>query len=189
VRQVLAWARAHRGRTGRWPNQGSGPVSEAPGETWLAIDNALRFGRRGLPGGEGLGQFLHTRLGAPTRAVRPPLTVEQVLAWADRHREKTGSWPAAGSGKVAGARGQTWKGINDALERGYRGLPGGSSLAQLPAEHRGKHNKTWRPPLTEGQILGWADAHRRRTGAWPNLLSGAVADAPGETWREINNCL
>jgi hypothetical protein len=90
---------------------------------------------------------------------------------------------------VVGAGGETWPGINHALGRGYRGLPGGSSLALLLAERRGKRNKTWRPRLTVEQILGWADAHHKRTGEWPGLLSGAVVDAPGETWREINNCM
>src|SRR2546422_791984 len=48
VRQVLAWARAYRRRTGKWPAQRSGPIAEAPDETWQGIDAALRYGRRGL---------------------------------------------------------------------------------------------------------------------------------------------
>ena len=36
-----------------------------------------------------------------------------------------------------------------------------------------------RPPLTVKQILAWADAHRERTGHWPNCKRGiVVADAP-----------
>jgi hypothetical protein len=31
-------------------------------------------------------------------------------------------------------KGETWKGINDALDQGRRSLPGGSSLARLLAE-------------------------------------------------------
>ena len=43
--------------------------------------------------------------------------------------------------------------------------------------------------LTVGQILGWAELHRRRTGRWPGAHSGPVADAPGENWRALNLAL
>jgi hypothetical protein len=64
VEQVLAWADAHRQRAGHWPHAGSGPVADAPGETWAGIDRALCSGRRGLPGGEPLAGLLdRCRLG------------------------------------------------------------------------------------------------------------------------------
>jgi hypothetical protein len=90
---------------------------------------------------------------------------------------------------VVGAGGETWRGINLALGRGHRGMPGGSSLAQLLAAERGKRNKSWLPLLTVEQILAWADKHRERTGRWPNRSSGPVADVPGGTWKDINGCL
>jgi hypothetical protein len=73
VRQILAWADAHRARTGAWPSARGGPVHGAPGETWLAISSALWAGHRGLRGGETLAQLLrrHGR-NAPFRG-RPPL--------------------------------------------------------------------------------------------------------------------
>src|SRR5262249_54787237 len=55
---ILRWARRHRRRTGRWPTAASGPVARAPGETWQAVDTALRAGRRGLPGGSSLVKLL-----------------------------------------------------------------------------------------------------------------------------------
>jgi hypothetical protein len=176
-------------RTGRWPHASTGAVPEAPGETWQGVDAALRYGRRGLPGGEGLGRFLHRRLGARTKASLPPLTVEQILAWADRHYQKTGRWPTVNDGKVVGAGDETWRGLNNALAGGHRGLPGGTTLTRLLAEGRGKRNKRWLPHLTVEQILVWADRHHERTGRWPNQCSGPVADAPGENWREVNGCL
>lgn len=48
VKQICSWIRAHKKRTGRWPTVGSGPIWEAPEETWLRIDTALRHGYRGL---------------------------------------------------------------------------------------------------------------------------------------------
>jgi hypothetical protein len=63
---ILAWAEAHRRHTGRWPSAASGPIAEAPGETWNAINLALRHGTRGLPGGESLTGLLRRR--APVAA-------------------------------------------------------------------------------------------------------------------------
>ena len=65
-----------------------------------------------------------------------PLMEEQILAWADAHHGRTGRWPNTRSGSVAGAPGQTWNAVNTALYAGYRGLPGGDSLAKLLGRHR-----------------------------------------------------
>ena len=129
--QILAWADAHRAATGRWPSPRSGPVLHAEGEHWGSIDTALREGYRGLPGGQSLGRLIRPHGGPDVYRTRPALTVEQVLAWADAHREATGEWPIEESGPLRSVPGETWKAISGALARGYRGLPGGSSLAQL----------------------------------------------------------
>ena len=42
----------------------SGPISEAPGETWGAVDAALQKGSRGLPGGSSLALLLADKRGA-----------------------------------------------------------------------------------------------------------------------------
>jgi len=120
----------------------------------------------------------------------PTLSVSQILAWADAHRQRTDHWPTPDSGRVPGAPfGLTWQAIHQALRQGNRGLPGGSSLACLLAEQRGVRHRLALPPLAIGQILAWCDAHRQRTGRWPTQYSGAVADAPGETWKGINHAL
>jgi hypothetical protein len=59
LRWVLRWADDHHRRTGRWPTLTSGPVVAAPGETWSAVNQALRLGLRGLPAGESLSRLLH----------------------------------------------------------------------------------------------------------------------------------
>ncbi|HZY83283.1 MAG TPA: hypothetical protein VFE78_00520 [Gemmataceae bacterium] len=120
---------------------------------------------------------------------KPPLTEDQILAWADAHCARTGRWPHSDSGPVLGVRGQTWQAVNKTLVRGGRGLPGVSSLAQLLEERRGKRNKARTPPLTVAQILRWADLHRGRTGRWPGENSGPVLDAPGEGWSAVNQAL
>ena len=37
VDQVLAWADAHKARTGAWPTASCGPVADAPDESWVAL--------------------------------------------------------------------------------------------------------------------------------------------------------
>jgi hypothetical protein len=189
IRQIRTWARAHRRRTGDWPTRRSGAVAEAPGETWAAIDAALGQGYRGLPAGLSLSRLLAARRAAPAEASRPDLRLSRILAWADAHRRRTGAWPTARSGPIAGAPGETWRGVDKALRTNRRGLPGGSSLARLLGEHRGVRWRGYAPPLTEKQILVWADRHRERTGAWPTYRSGPVEGAPGETWRMVDTAL
>jgi hypothetical protein len=191
VQQILAWADAYYARIGRWPQSTSGPVKEAPGETWMGIHIALEQGRRGLQRHGSLAQLL-----AKHRQVRnirhlPRLTVKQILTWADDHFRRTGKWPTVWSGPIiaAGAQGETWLGINHTLQRGRRGLPGKCSLMQLLSKHRGKRNRSALPSLEIMQILAWADAHYGRTGRWPHCRSGAVHEAPGETWMGIENAL
>ena len=76
------------------------------------------------------------------------LTVAQILAWADAHFARTGEWPSANTGLVAGAPGQSWAAIDEALRRGGRGLPGGDTLARLLDRHHGHRpygRGHWRP--------------------------------------------
>jgi hypothetical protein len=189
VRQIRTWARAHRRRTGDWPTRRSGPVAEAPGETWSAIDHALGQGYRGLPAGLSLSRLLAARQAAPAEAGRPDLHLSRILTWADVHCRRTGAWPTARSGPIAGAPDETWRGVDQSLRTNQRGLTGGSSLARLLGEHRGVRCRCYPPPLTEKQVLAWADRHRQRTGAWPSYRSGPVEGTVGETWRMVDTAL
>jgi hypothetical protein len=131
--QILAWAKAHKARTGHWPTTESGKVVDAPGETWVAINSALRRGHRSLPGGSSLTELRSRRLGVRNYWHRPDLTEEQVLAWAQAHQARTGRWPTASSGPVEETPEDTWKQVDTWLRKGQCGLPGGSSLARLRA--------------------------------------------------------
>ncbi len=189
LRQVRASAQAHRRRTGAWPTPATGPVLEAPGETWQGIHSALCEGHRGLPGGRTLAGLLNRRRSDAADSERSPLTIEQVLAWADAHHERTGAWPHSRSGPIRGAHGETWRTVDSALRRNRRGLAGGWTLVRLLAARRGWRTQPYLPRLTIRRILAWADAHHQRTGAWPVRNSGPIADAPGETWRGVDDAL
>jgi hypothetical protein len=185
ISQILAWADAHHARTGRWPGKESGPILDAPGQTWAAVDAALKFGRRGLARGSSLARLLQEQRQASQGKSRPPLTEAQILAWADAHYVRTGRWPSIRSGPVEGAAGEDWAGLDRSLAHGGRALPGGSSLARLLDDQRGGDRGPMAPELTEAQILAWADAHRARTGQWPTRVSGPIPTAPGETWAGV----
>jgi len=58
VPEILDWIDAFHARSGRWPDDMSGPIPECPGDTWRAVCYALRKGRRGLPGGLSLAGLL-----------------------------------------------------------------------------------------------------------------------------------
>jgi hypothetical protein len=64
------------------------------------------------------------------------LTYTRILRWTEVHREETGSWPEADSGRVRHVRGETWARVDGALRQGRRGLPGYSSLRRLLAANR-----------------------------------------------------
>jgi hypothetical protein len=81
LRQILAWADAHQARTGRWPQSNSGPVRDGLADNWRSVENTLRLGLRGLPGGSSLAQLLEERqgftgwvgpIGSPTMKRWPP---------------------------------------------------------------------------------------------------------------------
>ena len=189
LEQILGWADAHHHRTGRWPTSESGPITDAPGETWKAIDQALRLGMRTLKGDSSLSRLLEKKRGVRNIQNLPPLTERQILAWADAHQRRSGAWPTSDAGPIAQTRGETWAGVNAALQKGRRGFPGGSSLARLLARKRGVRNPKAPPLLEVTKILRWAAAYHRRTGIWPSRSSGPIPEAPGETWAMVDRAL
>ncbi|MBN9524335.1 hypothetical protein J0H58_38445 [bacterium] len=186
---ILGWADDHRRRTGHYPKPADGPVRAAPPETWGAVEIALVKGHRGLPGGDSLARFLARHRGVRNQAAAPPLTVEQIKAWAEAHRARTGGWPTAQSGPVRGAPGESWGAVASALDGGRRGLPGGDGLARLLARACGKRNPAAVPPLALGRIRLWVRLHRAHTGRWPHAQSGPVIGVAGETWGAVANAL
>jgi hypothetical protein len=189
VSEILAWADSHHARTGRWPQVYTGAIWDAlPGETWRRIDNALRYGLRGLPGGSSLIQLLSQYRDVRNTQNLSPLTEGQILAWALAHYWRNGTWPNRYSGLVHGT-GEVWSNLDAGLRRGSRGLPGNSSLGKLLADCLGVRTRANVPPLSVNRILDWADAHYQRTGVWPTRRSGFIAAAPGETWHAVDLAL
>jgi hypothetical protein len=193
VEQILAWADSQHRQTGKWPSTYCGPVLDSPEDDWQSVDHALRRGHRGLAGGSSLAKLLRECRHGLKRSDAPPLKIEQILAWADAHHERTGKWPHGQSGPVVGADETTWTAVDAALRHGCRGLPGGSSLAKLLTKERDKKRGKKVPSasrtLNPKKILAWARAYRKRTGKWPSQISGPVDEVDGLTWRAIDSAL
>ncbi|MGH7193362.1 MAG: hypothetical protein ACREJM_07470, partial [Candidatus Saccharimonadales bacterium] len=189
VRQILAWADAHFERYGMWPIDVSGPIDDALGETWQAMNQALRHGLRGLPASSSLFKLLAKHRGVRRHVRRPGFSVEGILAWADEYHQQTGRWPNGNSGVIAGTPGETWGRVEKALRAGTRGLPGGWSLVRLFVEHRGVRSVRHLPSLSVPQILRWARAYFRKHGHWPSRDAGLIEDEPGENWRAVDAAL
>jgi hypothetical protein len=187
--EILAWAGHHRQVTGGWPTADSGEVLAAPGEDWRNVSQALRLGLRGLPGGSSLARLLALQRGVRNRKALPPFSIEEILAWADDHYARSGEWPGSHSGPVAAAPGETWMAVTIALAKGQRGLPGGTTLGKLLAEHRGVRNRKSLPTFTVEKILAWADRFHSEHRRWPTNESGLVPDSGGETWLAIDKAL
>jgi hypothetical protein len=186
--QILEWADAFHALHRRWPRRKDGRIRGSLGVTWQAVDVALSQGLRDLPGGSSLAKLLHEERKHRHRFLLPHLTANGILAWADAHRRRTGTFPNKHSGPVAEAAGETWSGVDAALLCGGRGLRGGKSLAQLLERRRGHPNPAAKPALTIGQILAWTQAYRTLFGTWPSKSTGPVGNR-GETWWAIDSAL
>ena len=95
----------------------------------------------------------------PRCGVLTRLSKSIILRWARASRRRTRQWPTHLSGPIPESPGDNWEAIRYALREGRRGLPGGSSLARLLAEHRGVPLVNPFAPrirLSNAQILDWA---------------------------------
>lgn len=188
VPQILGWADDFHHATGRWPkNSKAADLIPGTNDSWATIDAALRLGRRGLPKSS-LADLLAKHRGVRNHLKAAPFTIKQILRWADRHRKKTGQWPVAESGPIAGVKHEKWANVQAALSQGTRGLSGGDSLSRLLERERGVRNRLNAPRLTSRQVLTWADAHFAEYGEWPTVCDDR-APAPGENWNAINAAL
>jgi hypothetical protein len=184
---ILGWADAYRDARGKWPIASSGPVENVPGETWSRVNVALQLGLRGLRGRRSLAQLIARHRPVRDQANIPRLTIAKILRMVDVYRAHTGVWPKSTDGPIPGYPVETWTAINCALFAGRRGLPSGSSLAEVLRVYRGRRNKARLPRLSEEKIIAWAKAHEARTGSLPTANSGWIT--PYENWRAINIAL
>ena len=182
IPQILAWADAHFTRTRRWHDERTdrGRI----GRTWMAVQLALFNGLRGLPGGSSLARLLARERGVPNEKDLPPFQIPEILQWADAHHARHDKWPTSSSGVISEAPHETWLKVHTAAPfRSSRTARRVVAGPPAPA-HRGVRNVMDLAPLSEKQILAWADAFYSRTGRRrPTVRAGPIKEAPGENWR------
>jgi hypothetical protein len=113
-----------------------------------------------------------------------PITVAQILGWADAWHAEVGQWPGMRSGPVPGA-GLSWYAVDTALRVGARSLPGGDTLYRLLRRERGLAERRGRRP----DAARHAEIVRLRadglTQAEIGQRLGVTYQAVGETLRRI----
>jgi hypothetical protein len=123
----------------------------------------------------------------------PPLTVDQILRWADACHNRTGRWPRQRDWRepIPGSGGETWGNVLQTVAVGLRGMPGTFTLFDLLAEHRRVRNVGNLPPLTEGQIFDWAEQFFAAHGRWPTVNGPVqvIPDCGGERWVNLDQAL
>src|SRR5262249_14392126 len=150
--QIKAWAQEHYTRNKKYPAADSGAIPGTACETWQAINLALWIGRRGLPGGSSLAQFLEEEFGRRNRMNLPHLTREQIREWVIAWHARTGRYPTRQDGEIPETNGETWAALDDTLRIGRRGLSRGSSLPKFLEKEFGVRNRLNPIQITTGQI-------------------------------------
>src|SRR5262249_40977985 len=144
VDQIVAGADAFNERTGEWPKQKHWPevIPASGGETWGNVIQAIAKGLRSFPGRGTLFDLLAKHRGVRNVGHLPPLTPMQILMWVDAYYAAHGEWPTCRCPQQAipDTGGERWFNVDQALRKGLRGLPGGSSLPRLLAKHRNVPN-------------------------------------------------
>lgn len=184
----------HYKLTGKWPHaRTKGSVPGLPDETWSSIDESIRGGLRGsINKGElSLARLLEKIRNKVNNLNKPKLTDRLILSASDEYHKLTGNWPSANNkDSVPRLPDETWRKINEALTKGFRGLPGGSSLSNLLEEHGRKLNQKNLPRLTEKKIIRASYLYHKSTGKWPTeRTKGPVPGMPNETWTGISIAL
>ncbi len=123
------------------------------------------------------------------RARYNPLSISQILAWADLEHEQTGRWPCCKDTIVWANKNEKWINIDALLRIGGRSLPGGDSLPQLLAREREVRNRSDLPDLSVAEVKRWARQHFSRTGKWPHYGSGDIPGSAQENWHGVERAL
>lgn len=123
-----------------------------------------------------------------SRPAKPRLSYTRILGWCDEFKDRLGVWPMRGDKFIATDAEETWGAIDRSLTQGTRGLPGGTTLAKLLMQYRGRQHFFLKPDFTVDQILTWADAFHATTGDWPKYQDGAIASTT-ETWSAVQTSL
>lgn len=129
-----------------WERDSEGNWVEVKGENWHStIEPALRDGGRALPGGSSIHK-LKKKYGLTQKLLAKETIRDWCQLFYERAKQTRGRgkcptvldkivWERDSEGIWVQVKGERWDKINGALRKGFRGLPGGSSLNELMEEY------------------------------------------------------
>jgi hypothetical protein len=183
---ILKACDKHYKLNGKWPTKRTtDSVPGLPDETWPSINERLKTNESSLA------KFLEKNRGRVNYSNKPKLTEKIILDSANEYYKITGSWPSAHCkpNTVPLLRDETWNRINEALTKGFRGLPGNDSLSNL-LDRNGKKQNSQAHKLTKNKILKSVYKYHKLTNKWPTQRTKEpVPWLPNETWMGINSAL
>jgi superfamily II DNA or RNA helicase len=181
VRAAKAFFKIH----GQWPTRHSKEsVPGMPEATWSGIHYTSSRGYRGLVNRKSLAAILEPFSGQ--RKWGRPLTEKLIIEAARAFFKKHKKWPGQASKEsVPGIPGETWDAINQAGQRGLRGIKKGRTLSKILAPLKGLPKAT---RLTEKKIIKAARCFFKEHGKWPtNRSKESVPGMPNENWPAISS--
>lgn len=117
--EALIWKAAQNWfkRTGSWPAERTiGNIPELPNCNWVQLNQSLRTGLHGLPGGSSLAKLLVFN-GVENNSCKQILTEDMILRAAQNWFKQTGRWPTRRTiGKIPEFPGHVWYGVNRILK-------------------------------------------------------------------------
>ena len=186
IQLIISWAKHHYQETNSWPTYESGVVLAEPSENWGAIRSNLVAGGRGLPSGLSIEKVLTNELGIVGVRSGKNLTEELVIRLAKAHFELTEVYPHEKSTWILDGS-DSWAAISAALREGLRGLPGGTSLAQLLDKAGLKANSADRSYPSLMEIIKAAEEFKElNNGNLPSRESGVFPNYLDLTWGKID---
>ena len=192
IYQIIEWAKDHFKKTNEWPTYKSGAVLADYSEKWGAINSALQGGHRGLETNETLEALLWREKGVVGTLAGKKLSNKKILDLTKQHFEKTGLYPTSNSDWILEGK-DSWSTISVALNRGFRGLPGGSSLAKLLHAHNLKANLGARKYPSKEEIVEAAKEYKTqdKNSKLPTSKSGPFPNPNylDLTWGAINSAI
>ena len=130
------------------------------------------------------------------QSASPPLSKQLIIGWIQQHIDKYHKKPGKHLGVNEFADGEykgiTWGAIENALKKGLRTLPKGSSLVKINEElgYRSVHKP---PPFSKKLILDWINKFREKYKRTPKKTDGVIEFAEceykGETWGTVDFAL
>jgi hypothetical protein len=209
IEDVVQMIINHKKITDEYPTNNSGHViGEPERECWNNIAQALYLGTRGLrydPNYKtrmSLGTLMESRFSDYKRENNRPLTIDNIMEWADQHYQKTGKYPNQRSGRGFLPNREHWGLINNSLLGGGRKLVDCTkyskrvnSLSKLLWEYRkvqyqGLGNRIDIIEAIEKSILSFVDKNGECPAANSGLCELIVEEKCVQShWNTVDNIL